>query len=63
MLGHVNPIETANGVGVTEEPYPSNFYAWYCVTPLMGIYVNSFLDRSILARSGFFNGLLMRQEG
>jgi len=29
-------------------PYPSSFYAWYCVILLMGIYVNSFLDRQIL---------------
>lgn len=29
-------------------PYPSGIYAWYCVILLMGIYVNSFLDRQIL---------------
>ncbi len=35
-------------VGGQEEPYPSNFYAWYCVIVLFGIYLNSFLDRQIL---------------
>jgi len=30
-------------------PYPSSFYAWYCVIVLLGIYINSFLDRQILA--------------
>ena len=32
-----------------EAPYPSNFYAWYCVFILFGIYINSFLDRQILS--------------
>lgn len=32
-----------------EEPYPSSRYAWYVVTILMLIYVNSFLDRSVLS--------------
>lgn len=32
-----------------EAPYPSNFYAWYCVFVLLGIYLNSFLDRQILS--------------
>jgi MFS family permease len=27
---------------------PSAFYEWYCLVVLLGIYVNSFLDRSIL---------------
>jgi MFS family permease len=31
-----------------EAPYPSNAYAWYCVIVLLGIYLNSFLDRQIL---------------
>ena len=31
-----------------EPPYPSNFYAWYCVIVLLGVYLNSFLDRQIL---------------
>jgi MFS family permease len=32
-----------------KEAYPSNFYAWYCVFVLFGIYINSFLDRQILS--------------
>lgn len=32
-----------------EPPYPSDLYAWYCVFILLGIYLNSFLDRQILA--------------
>lgn len=31
-----------------EALYPSSAYAWYCVLILMGIYLNSFLDRQIL---------------
>jgi MFS family permease len=31
-----------------EEPYPSSGYSWYVLTILTLIYVNSFLDRSIL---------------
>ena len=31
-----------------EALYPSSAYAWYCVFILMGIYLNSFLDRQIL---------------
>jgi MFS family permease len=31
------------------EPQPSNAYAWYCVFLLLGIYLNSFLDRQMLA--------------
>ena len=31
-----------------ESVYPSSAYAWYCVFILMGIYLNSFLDRQIL---------------
>ncbi|HMI89733.1 MAG TPA: MFS transporter [Polyangiales bacterium] len=31
------------------EPYPSTLYAWYCVILLLGIYLNSFLDRQMLA--------------
>src|SRR5688572_8346727 len=33
----------------TAPPYPSNFYAWYCVFVLLGIYLNSFLDRQLVA--------------
>lgn len=33
----------------TEPPYPRERYAWYCVVLLLGIYMNSFLDRQILA--------------
>jgi MFS family permease len=32
-----------------QPPYPSNFYAWYCVFVLLGIYLNSFLDRQIIS--------------
>ncbi|MDH5671498.1 MAG: MFS transporter [Myxococcales bacterium] len=39
------PNETQASI---EAPYPSNFYAWYCVIVLLGIYLNSFLDRQIL---------------
>ena len=35
-------------VGEAEAPYPSNFYAWYSVIVLVGIYLNSFLDRTVL---------------
>lgn len=31
------------------EPPASNAYAWYCVFLLLGIYLNSFLDRQMLA--------------
>ena len=31
-----------------ESLYPAPAYAWYCVFILMGIYLNSFLDRQIL---------------
>jgi len=33
----------------TAPAYPSNFYAWYCVFVLLGIYLNSFLDRQLVA--------------
>lgn len=32
-----------------EAPYPSAFYSWYCVILLLCIYLNSFLDRQMLA--------------
>lgn len=32
-----------------ERHYPSPAYSWYCVLILLGIYINSFLDRQILA--------------
>ena len=32
-----------------EAPYPPPAYAWYCVFILLGVYMNSFLDRQILA--------------
>ncbi len=35
-------------VDAQAEPYPSNFYAWYSLILLFGIYLNSFLDRQIL---------------
>jgi hypothetical protein len=31
------------------QPYPSNGYAWYCVVLLLAIYLNSFLDRQMIA--------------
>lgn len=34
---------------VVDEPYPSSLYAWYCVVLLLAIYLNSFLDRQMLA--------------
>lgn len=39
----------AAGSSAQAEPYPSNFYAWYCVFVLLGIYLNSFLDRQLVA--------------
>ncbi len=42
-------IEAQVGVEHEETPYVSGFYAWYCVFILMGIYINSFLDRQILS--------------
>ena len=36
------------GSAQKEALYPSSAYAWYCVFILMGIYLNSFLDRQIL---------------
>jgi len=50
------PIDTptrdpgASGTDPEEQeiPYPSSGYAWYCVIILLGIYINSFLDRQIL---------------
>ena len=44
-----NKAVQAPSQGSEEPPYPSNFYAWYCVFVLLGIYLNSFLDRQILA--------------
>ncbi len=42
----IDPVaQTESG----EQPYPSTFYAWYCVFILFGIYINSFLDRQILS--------------
>ncbi|MDD9937721.1 MAG: MFS transporter [Myxococcales bacterium] len=50
--GSVNEGHEAQaGATATSEkdpPYPSNLYAWYCVIVLLGIYLNSFLDRQIL---------------
>ncbi|MCH8332749.1 MFS transporter [Candidatus Sumerlaeota bacterium] len=46
------PTQTENpqqDVPQEEPKYPSNFYAWYCVILLLGIYINSFLDRNILS--------------
>lgn len=42
--------KTAEAGPIVEKdpPYPSTFYAWYCVVVLLGIYLNSFLDRQIL---------------
>ncbi len=45
--GHEAQASTA-ATGDKEPPYPSNLYAWYCVIVLLGIYLNSFLDRQIL---------------
>jgi MFS family permease len=39
----------ASASASTAPPYPSNFYAWYCVIVLLGIYLNSFLDRQLVA--------------
>ncbi|HYI06278.1 MAG TPA: MFS transporter, partial [Reyranella sp.] len=44
-LATPNPSATSH----TPPPYPSNFYAWYCVFVLLGIYLNSFLDRQLVA--------------
>ena len=46
QASQIDPVaQTESG----EQPYPSTFYAWYCVFILFGIYINSFLDRQILS--------------
>ena len=51
------PVQSSNG---DEAPYPSRFYAWYCVFLLFGIYINSFLDRQIL---GLLVGVIQADTG
>lgn len=43
------PDAAPSARGADETPYPPTWYAWYCVFILLGIYMNSFLDRQILA--------------
>ncbi|HYX32128.1 MAG TPA: MFS transporter [Oligoflexus sp.] len=42
-------IEQAGPIKIKAIRKTSSLYAWYCLFVLLGIYVNSFLDRSILA--------------
>ena len=41
--------KVVRGVQPNEPPYPSKLRAWFAVAVLMGIYINSFLDRQILS--------------
>ena len=41
--------EVGHAVRPNEPPYPSQLRAWFTVAVLMGIYINSFLDRQILS--------------
>ena len=46
--GGVGEGGTATPEAGAQTPYPSNLYAWYTLIILLGIYLNSFLDRQIL---------------
>ena len=47
--GRAGERDSEKAVQMELEAYPANFYAWYCVVVLFGIYINSFLDRQILS--------------